>query len=358
MLQRIRRFILGVAVILAGIYIGLFVLERIGQKPAAPDMIGEKAQEVEKATVQPTLAADPTRTLRPTATEIPIRTVELRQALKDGIATLEAIGDGLEALDMILDSLSDEDLRIEVQPGTLFHPGNAGTQSMVVRRGMLIDLPAGGHVEQELEVGCASMEKGTPSSDDSFSIDLDISLTDLVDLLELVEFLEEDFRVQQFAIWTITDNPSPTRYVGLGYFGTGSGPSEEELDRIYQLFLRAGIQTGKYRALAKYPTPTPAPSATLAPIDVSNCILAEEITPAYIGQTVCAYGVVAYTYQGEGYTSLAFSKQAGAFYLLSYDINLKAHAPGTCVRVVGEVKELAGSPVMVVGYKDAPEVCP
>jgi hypothetical protein len=48
---------------------------------------------------------------------------------------------------------------------------------MVVRRGMLIDLPAGGHVEQELEVGCASMEKA-PSTDD-FSLDL-ISPSDLV----------------------------------------------------------------------------------------------------------------------------------------------------------------------------------
>jgi len=357
MLKRLRRFITGVAILLAGIYIVLFVVERIGQKPST-DPPAEKAQEVEQAAEPPTQAPAPTRTPRPTATEIPIRTVELRQALKDGIATLEAIGDGLETMDMILDSLSDEDLRIEVQPGTIFNPANAGTQSMVVRRGALIDLPAGGHAERKLEVGCASMEKGTPSSDDSFSIDLDISLSDLVDLLELVEFLEEDFRVQQFAIWTITDNPSATRYVGLGYFGAGSGPSQEELDSIYQLFLKAGIQTGKYRALAKYPTPTPAPSATLAPIDIANCLPAGEITEAYIGQTVCAYGVVAYTYQGEGYTSLSFSKQKGAFYLLSYDIDLQVHAPGTCVRVVGEVKQLAGSPVMVVGYKDAPEVCP
>jgi len=67
---------------------------------------------------------------------------------------------------------------------------------------------------------------------------------------------------------------------------------------------------------------------------------------------------VAFTYQGEGYTSLSFSKEKGAFYLLSYAINLKTYLSGTCVQVVGEVKELSGSPVMVVGFKNSPESCP
>jgi hypothetical protein len=359
MLKRIGSFIKWLAVLLFLAYLSIFVLERWPERQNEAEEERLTANEVSEATdrPEPTLAPA-TRTPIPTATEIPIRVVEIKTALKDGIVTLEAIGDGLETLDMILDSLSDEDLRIEVPPGTLFNPANGATQSMVVRRGELIDLPAGGQAQEKLEVGCASMHKGTPSSDDSFTLDLDISLTDLVDLLELVDYLEEDFRVQQFAIWTITDNPAPNYYVGLGYFGAGSGPDEEEMQAIYRLFLKAGIQTGKYRALAAFPTPTPAPTETLAPIDISDCILAGEITPAYVGQTVCMYGQVVYTYQGEGYTSLAFSKERGTLFLIAYDIDLRVNPVGSCVTTVGEVKELMGAPVIVTGFQNAPEACP
>jgi hypothetical protein len=359
MVKRFVQIIKGFGFFLAFIYLLIFIWERLPVSQKSP------TSEQKTQVVQPTAlgvggaggtALKPT--VRPTQTEVPIRVVELKQAIKDGIAVFEAIGDGLEALDLILDSLSDEDVRIEVEPGTIFRPGNASTQSMVVRRRGWIDLPANGHAERELDVACANMHKGTPGSDDSFSIDFELSPGDLVDLLDLIEFHEENFRVQQFAIWTITDNPAPNRYVGLGYFGAGSGPSEEELDRIYALFLTAGIQTDQYRALMAYPTPTPLPSATLAPIDLENCIAALEITPNYIGQTVCAYGIVAYTFQGEGYTSLSFSKARDEFYLLSYDVDLRVHSPGACVRAVGEVKELRGIPLILVGYKNPVELCP
>lgn len=56
-------------------------------------------------------------------------------------------------------------------------------------------------------------------------------------------------RVQQFAIWTITDNPTKDGYVGIGSFGFGSGPGKTELARIKALFKAAGIPTTKYRAL-------------------------------------------------------------------------------------------------------------
>jgi hypothetical protein len=72
---------------------------------------------------------------------------------------------------------------------------------------------------------------------------------DLLKLLGLSDFQDETFRVQQFAIWTITDNPARDGYVGLGRFVYGTGPEDEEIERIRILFERAGISIDKYRAL-------------------------------------------------------------------------------------------------------------
>ena len=132
----------------------------------------------------------------------------------------------------------------------------------------------------------------------------------------------------------------------------------DELQRIYELFLSAGIHNGRYRALAKFPTPTPAPTSTAVPINLADCQPASEVGLDDLGKTMCIYGIVTFTYQGEGYTSLSFTKDKGAFYLLSYDVNLRVYAAGTCVRAVSEVKELSGSPVMVIGFRDILESCP
>jgi hypothetical protein len=162
--------------------------------------------------------ADPTvkPTLRPSATVPPRRALELAEAIKEGLVKIEAIGQVLESLELILDSLSDEDLIVEVKPGTLFKPASASTQTMVVRAAQQVSLDAGGHAETQLDVACANMHLDGLTSADVFNIELDISLFDLIDLLELAEFSQEDFRLQQFSIWTITDNPSRNRYVGLG----------------------------------------------------------------------------------------------------------------------------------------------
>jgi hypothetical protein len=73
---------------------------------------------------------------------------------------------------------------------------------------------------------------------------------DLIRLLTEPSFSGQEFRVQQFAIWTITDNPGRYGYVGLSRFGiSGTGPSDEEMELIRQLFTSAGIPLEHYQAL-------------------------------------------------------------------------------------------------------------
>jgi len=197
---------------------------------------------------EPQPAASPTPL--PPAPPTTATSVELRQALAEALAQATITGQGLERIDLILESLSEQPLEISIQAGTIFLAQTGGTQDMVVRRPQVVELPSQGSKETlTLSVACASMELNAPEESDDFTVSTAPVPEDLIKLLNLPAFLEEPFRVQQFAIWTITDNPPHGGYVGLGYFGAGSGPSDEEMQTIRALFQQAGIPTERYQAL-------------------------------------------------------------------------------------------------------------
>jgi hypothetical protein len=95
------------------------------------------------------------------------------------------------------------------------------------------------------------MHQEMPTGDDTFRVLDDPPQADLVRLLQLPEFRAESERVQQFAVWTITNNPRRNDYVGLtsGFSPFGTGPDDDEIAAIRVLFDAAGIDIGKYRAL-------------------------------------------------------------------------------------------------------------
>jgi hypothetical protein len=186
----------------------------------------------------------------PPAPAAAVTSVELGQALAEALAQATITGQGLERIDLVLESLSTEPLEITVQAGTIFLAQTGGTQNMVVRRSQKVELPSQGSSKTlTLSAACASMELDAPGESDHFAVSPDPVPEDLIKLLNLPAFLEEPFRVQQFAIWTITDNPPRGGYVGLGYYGVGSGPSDEEMQAIHALFQQAGIPTERYQAL-------------------------------------------------------------------------------------------------------------
>jgi hypothetical protein len=176
--------------------------------------------------------------------------VELGQAVARELARATITGQGLERIDLALESLSEQPLEISIEAGTIFLAQTGGTQNMVVRRPRMVELPTRGSKETlTLSAACANMELNAPEESDNFTVSTAPVPEDLIKLLNLPAFLEEPFRVQQFAIWTITDNPPRGGYVGLGYFGVGSGPSDEEMQAIRALFQQAGIPTERYQAL-------------------------------------------------------------------------------------------------------------
>jgi hypothetical protein len=149
-----------------------------------------------------------------------------------------------------LKSTSDNPIEIIILPGTIFETQSAGVQNMVVIEQRIVSLKYRGNVSsRSVPVACASMELDQPDANDAFIISSIPAPEDLTKLLILLDFHNETFRVQQFAIWTITDNPPRDEYVGLGSFGFGSGPKDEEMLKIRTLFEEAGISTDKYQAL-------------------------------------------------------------------------------------------------------------
>jgi hypothetical protein len=186
----------------------------------------------------------------PQAPAVAATSVELGQALAEALVRATITGQGLERIDLLLESLTARPLEINIQAGTIFLAQTGGTQNMVVRRPRVVELSSQGSREAvTLSAACASMELDAPEESDHFAVSTAPVPEDLIKLLNLPAFLEEPFRVQQFAIWTITDNPPRGGYVGLGYFaGAGSGPSDEEMQAIRALFQQAGISTESYQA--------------------------------------------------------------------------------------------------------------
>lgn len=177
-----------------------------------------------------------------------IRT-DLVRAQRAGLVTVEGRGSGLQRLKLELELEVVQPVRLTVEAGTVFRPGAAGTQAMVVRRRTEVRLTAERpEVQLSLEAACAEMDDDVPGSGDRFTLEAP-PRGDLAKLLAVDGFTDKGFRVQQFAIWTITDDPGRHGYVGLGTFGFGSGPSDGEMDEIRDLFRHAGITTAKYRAL-------------------------------------------------------------------------------------------------------------
>jgi hypothetical protein len=92
------------------------------------------------------------------------------------------------------------------------------------------------------------MHLDQPGEADRFLLEAGAIPADLRKLVNATGFADEDFRVQQFAIWTVTDDPPRDGFVGLGITAVGSGPTDDEIVAIRKLFAAAGVDPGAYRA--------------------------------------------------------------------------------------------------------------
>jgi hypothetical protein len=226
-----------------------------------------------KITPNPTPTQTPTST--PTSAPVDWKLVNLVQAVYQELVDLTTSGDGIEKIDVTLKSKSNDPLEVTIEPGTMFQAQSSNVQSMVVTEEKIVYLESPDDIVSDtIDVACAAMDLSAPKETDAFSVSNAPTQENLVKLLNLPAFAIETFRTKQFAIWTITNNPPRDEYVGLGYFGVGSGPNDEEMSRVKTLFENAGVPTSSYQALtlvepahtyspSPIPTPTPTPMPQL-----------------------------------------------------------------------------------------------
>ena len=155
-------------------------------------------------------------------------------------------------MQLSLSSKASDVLDVTVVPGMIFGATSPGVQSMVATSPTDQVLnPGDSGVSLTVSVACTNMHLSAPTSNDTFGVRASES-RDLLALVNLADFQQADPRVQQFAIWTITDNPARDAFVGLETT-SGNGPSgpptDDEINQIRQLFEKAGIRTSNYNAL-------------------------------------------------------------------------------------------------------------
>jgi hypothetical protein len=177
--------------------------------------------------------------------------ITLREALSGGLIDVSILGSGLEKINVKVTPKMDFQFELEIEAGTIFQAQSSDVQNMVVRETEYIRVKPGLDAGLDVDVACADMEKRQPTSTDVFTIGEGSASKDLLKLLRLKAFMNEPFRIQQFAIWTITDNPAPDEYISLTLApGISQSPAPDEMSRIKTLFTRAGIDADDYQAFA------------------------------------------------------------------------------------------------------------
>lgn len=178
---------------------------------------------------------------------IAVKKYDLAAALGAGVVTAVMRGSGLERLELQLKAQGSDLVEINIAAGTVFEALTGGVQNMVVRQRALVVVRPIQTVLVNLDAACANMDKKEPGRGDLFKLSAAPAARDLQKLLDLAEFGFASNRVQQFAVWTITDNPHVAKYVGIETMGGISGGlTGEEIAEIRQLFSAAGIVLDQY----------------------------------------------------------------------------------------------------------------
>ena len=160
---------------------------------------------------------------------------------------VQLTGNGIQTMDLSLSSKSRSVLDVTVDAGMIFEANSPNVQSMVATSTADVTLnPGDSEVSLTVDVSCTNMNLEAPAQGDTFYVQASHS-RDLRRLVNLADFQQASPQVQQFAVWTITDNPTRDGFVELCSTGC-SGPTDDEMNQIRQLFTEAGITASKYAA--------------------------------------------------------------------------------------------------------------
>lgn len=146
------------------------------------------------------------------------REVGLVCAVRNGLVIQIVFVKGIQALDLQLVNKTDGSLKVVILPGTIFYPAEDKTQALVVTQQVIVYLAPGEDKTAAVNIACYNMRYEQPTDATAFRPEL--GKTDSTLFAKLVQsemFQDATFRIQQFAIWLITDHPQTRQeFAGLG----------------------------------------------------------------------------------------------------------------------------------------------
>jgi hypothetical protein len=179
---------------------------------------------------------------------------------------ITAHGIDLTEIEVEMEATADiEPLEVVIPPGAMFNHFSGEAQSMMAAEERSVVLRSRGDKQSVVVPAvCITMHRRVPTGPDSLEF---FRLPDQSDIGKLVRspaFGNADSRVRQFATWTVSDDPAPGEYVGIGSALSipglaGAYPSDEEMRNVRALLQAAGIDLQRYKTTAEQPE---GPTAT------------------------------------------------------------------------------------------------
>ena len=127
-----------------------------------------------------------------------------------------------------------------------------------------------------------------------------------------------------------------------------SRPSETVTSQGIVLFTPQLSSTATKTLLTSAITPTPL---------FTECVVWSEIALDDIGNDMCVFGDVNFTYCESVACYIKFSQEVGDFYLLSYAADETELSPPNCIEITGIIEKIGSSPVMLFVYDDELKEC-
>jgi len=153
---------------------------------------------------------------------------------------------GIASLDLLIRSIATENhLRIVILPGVLFYSVDDTVQDLIVVGRVVVLVAPGEHRTVTVPIACADMSRDQPTTETRFKTHVGkLNLSALESLIQAESYQAATFRVKQFALWLLIDNPQNRRdFEGLGLGGDFSSAfqalfnvTEEELGMLCLTF--------------------------------------------------------------------------------------------------------------------------
>ncbi|MFX1513022.1 MAG: hypothetical protein ACFFCQ_10580, partial [Promethearchaeota archaeon] len=137
----------------------------------------------------------------------------LVEATDEGLVNAEFQGTGYcsgDSIEMKIESEVEFEIEVEIEVGWVLINSGSG-QNMIIAEELIITLKPKVEIERRIEAYCLDIEKDNPSSQESFSLQIDTGIygSEVVELLESLKTAPEErksIEAVQIALWVLQDD--------------------------------------------------------------------------------------------------------------------------------------------------------